>query len=68
MGQSLMKPVTDKHSSVCQDERFQVAASCMQGWRCSMEDSHTSILSLPEDPGTAFFAVFDGHGGNYTIL
>lgn len=29
-----------------------------------MEDSHTHILSLPDDPGTAFFAVFDGHGGN----
>lgn len=28
-----------------------------------MEDSHTHILSLPDDPGTAFFAVYDGHGG-----
>ena len=31
---------------------------------CSdMEDSHTEILSLKEDKGTAFFAVYDGHGG-----
>lgn len=28
-----------------------------------MEDSHTHLLSLPDDPGTAFFAVYDGHGG-----
>lgn len=28
-----------------------------------MEDSHTHILSLPDDPGTAFFGVYDGHGG-----
>lgn len=35
----------------------------MQGWRINMEDSHTHILSLPDDPGTAFFGVFDGHGG-----
>ena len=28
-----------------------------------MEDAHTTILSLPDDPGTAFFAVYDGHGG-----
>ena len=35
----------------------------MQGWRITMEDAHTHILSLPEDPGSAFFAVYDGHGG-----
>lgn len=28
-----------------------------------MEDSHTHILSLPDDPGSSFFAVYDGHGG-----
>lgn len=28
-----------------------------------MEDAHTHILSLPEDPEAAFFAVYDGHGG-----
>ena len=35
----------------------------MQGWRIKMEDCHVHILSLPDDPGTAFFAVYDGHGG-----
>lgn len=43
---------------------FQVGSSCMQGWRDRMEDSHTHILSLPDDPGTSFFAVYDGHGGS----
>jgi protein phosphatase 2C family protein 2/3 len=28
-----------------------------------MEDCHTHILSLPDDSDTAFFAVYDGHGG-----
>ena len=28
-----------------------------------MEDSHTELLSLKEDKGTAFFGVYDGHGG-----
>lgn len=41
----------------------QVGSSCMQGYRIHMEDSHTHILSLPDDPGTSFFAVYDGHGG-----
>lgn len=35
----------------------------MQGWRVNMEDAHTHILSLPDDPEAAFFAVYDGHGG-----
>ncbi|GBP17807.1 Probable protein phosphatase 2C T23F11.1 [Eumeta japonica] len=64
MGQTLSEPVTEKQSSTCQDARFLVGSSCMQGWRVSMDDSHTHILSLPDDPGTAFFAVYDGHGGS----
>ena len=45
----------------------------MQGWRISMEDSHTNVLDLATgaslDPKThptplAFFGVFDGHGGD----
>ncbi|VDM73323.1 unnamed protein product [Strongylus vulgaris] len=28
-----------------------------------MEDAHTHLLSLPDDPRCAFFAVYDGHGG-----
>ncbi|TCD64899.1 Protein phosphatase 2C 2, partial [Steccherinum ochraceum] len=38
----------------------------MQGWRLDMEDAHAAVLDLEEDGGTpndAFFAVYDGHGG-----
>lgn len=63
MGQTLSEPVTAKETSCCENSVFKVGSSCMQGWRINMEDSHTHILSLPDDPGTAFFGVYDGHGG-----
>lgn len=63
MGQTLSAPVTDKHSDEGSNERYVYASSCMQGWRVSMEDAHTTLLSLEQDPEAAFFAVFDGHGG-----
>jgi protein phosphatase 2C family protein 2/3 len=28
-----------------------------------MEDAHTHLLAVPDDKQTAFFAVYDGHGG-----
>lgn len=64
MGQTLSEPVTVKETAICQDENYKVASSSMQGWRTSMEDSHTHILSLPDDPDTTWFSVFDGHGGS----
>lgn len=63
MGQTLTEPITSKESACVQNSEYRVGSSCMQGWRVQMEDSHTHILSLPDDPGTAFFAVYDGHGG-----
>lgn len=63
MGQTLSEPVTQKETSRCENSWLRVGSSCMQGWRVNMEDAHTTILSLPDDPGTAFFAVYDGHGG-----
>lgn len=63
MGQTLSEPITKKKSACCRDINYRVGSSCMQGWRIKMEDSHVHILSLPNDPGTAFFAVYDGHGG-----
>lgn len=64
MGQTLSEPITLKETSICQDDFYKVGSSCMQGWRTSMEDSHTHILSLPDDSSTAWFSVFDGHGGS----
>lgn len=29
-----------------------------------MEDAHTHLLTLPDDKNAAFFAVYDGHGGD----
>ncbi|XP_023173250.1 probable protein phosphatase 2C T23F11.1 isoform X3 [Drosophila hydei] len=63
MGQTLSEPVTTKDSSRCSNASFLVGSSCMQGWRIEMEDAHTHILSLPDDPAAAFFGVYDGHGG-----
>ncbi|XP_013789962.1 probable protein phosphatase 2C T23F11.1 isoform X2 [Limulus polyphemus] len=63
MGQTLSEPVTAKETSSCSNELLKVGASCMQGWRINMEDAHTHLLSLPEDHGASFFAVYDGHGG-----
>lgn len=49
----------------------------MQGWRISMEDSHTTVLDLSTsanlDPKIhssrlSFFGVFDGHGGDKVAL
>lgn len=64
MGQTLSEPVTSKETAHCQNTLYKVGSSRMQGWRISMEDAHTHILSLPDDPGSAFFGVYDGHGGS----
>ncbi|CAL8101947.1 unnamed protein product [Orchesella dallaii] len=64
MGQTLSEPITVKESSTCQDARFKVGSSSMQGWRVTMEDAHTHLLSIPDDNNASFFAVYDGHGGS----
>ncbi|TKR68248.1 hypothetical protein L596_024254 [Steinernema carpocapsae] len=63
MGQTLSEPITAKESASCGNEVYKVGSSCMQGWRINMEDAHTHLLALPDDHKTAFFAVYDGHGG-----
>ncbi|KAJ2379654.1 Protein phosphatase 2C 2 [Coemansia sp. RSA 2607] len=63
MGQTLSEPVVDKHSTSGGDKRFLYGASAMQGWRISMEDAHSTLLQLGPDGESAFFAVYDGHGG-----
>lgn len=63
MGQTLSTPITEKHSEEGSNDKYLYGLSCMQGWRVSMEDSHSAILDLEEGSAAAFFAVFDGHGG-----
>ena len=56
MGQTLSEPITAKQSSSLQNKLVKVGSSSMQGWRISMEDAHTHILTLAEDKDAAFFA------------
>ncbi|GAA5868498.1 hypothetical protein JCM3774_005398 [Rhodotorula dairenensis] len=67
MGQTLSEPVVDKHSHSGKDARLAWAVSEMQGWRLTMEDAHSAVLSLGDEldgKPTSFFAVYDGHGGS----
>ncbi|KFH43900.1 Protein phosphatase 2C-like protein [Hapsidospora chrysogenum ATCC 11550] len=77
MGQTLSEPVVDKTSDKGEDERLIYGVSAMQGWRISMEDSHTTILDLAghgskeakaQPEKLSFFGVFDGHGGDKVAL
>ncbi|XP_024316136.1 probable protein phosphatase 2C 11 isoform X3 [Brachypodium distachyon] len=61
MGVYLSTPKTDKLSEDGQNDKLKFGLSSMQGWRASMEDAHSALLDL--DNETAFFGVFDGHGG-----
>ncbi|XP_013104999.2 probable protein phosphatase CG10417 [Stomoxys calcitrans] len=61
MGAYLSQPKTDKLSTDEFNNFLIVGASSMQGWRNSQEDAHNAILDF--DEATAFFAVYDGHGG-----
>ena len=55
-GETLSEPITAKQSSSLQNKSVKVGSSSMQGWRISMEDAHTHILTLAEDKDAAFFA------------
>ena len=68
MGQTLSEPVKDKHSDSGSDNRLLFASSAMQGWRISMEDAHTTELTLKDKKGFSFFGVYDGHGGKYHMI
>lgn len=66
MGNFLDTPITEKESSVGEDERTHLSygVSAMQGWRAQMEDDHVHILGLPDAPDVSLFGVYDGHGGD----
>jgi protein phosphatase 1G len=65
MGAYLDQPITDKASESGSANMANWGAVGMQGWRCSMEDTHIADkITLPDDDGDAMlFGVFDGHGG-----
>ena len=56
MGQTLSEPITAKESSALQNTVVKVGSSSMQGWRITMEDAHTHILTLADDKKASFFA------------
>ncbi|GMG35326.1 unnamed protein product [Ambrosiozyma monospora] len=82
MGQILSQPVTEKSSEQGGDSFLAYGLSCMQGWRISMEDSHSTILDIHKlkdstengdskttsEDQVAFFGVYDGHGGERVAL
>lgn len=60
-------PIKVKHNAEYRSEAngLSYALASMQGWRPSMEDTHTACLDLKGMKNeTSFFAVFDGHGGH----
>mmetsp|Transcript_4471 Transcript_4471/g.7470 ORF Transcript_4471/g.7470 Transcript_4471/m.7470 type:complete len:379 (+) Transcript_4471:202-1338(+) len=63
MGAYLSSPVTEKELFEGDGVSMHYGGSSMQGWRRTMEDAHVAETALPEDPETAIFGVFDGHGG-----
>lgn len=73
MGQILSQPETEKHSEKDGDKHLAYGLSCMQGWRINMEDAHATILDLHKEKEgseehTAFFGVYDGHGGEKAAI
>lgn len=64
MGSFLDKPITEKESEVEDGNGLRSGASAMQGWRVTMEDSHTMIASIEGLDDHGFYAVYDGHGGD----
>ncbi|EPY38301.1 protein phosphatase 2C, partial [Angomonas deanei] len=58
----MSEPITKKVTEKGENEYLAFASSCMQGWRRSMEDSHTNVLL----GNGGFFGVYDGHSGAET--
>lgn len=56
-------PLENDVENHLQSTFFEVGASSSKGRRKKNEDAYTVISSLPEEPHTAFFGVYDGHGG-----
>jgi len=64
MGLGLSHPVSSKLLYRLGNEHFRVGAASMHGWRETMEDAHTIVLSMEKHPSSAFFGIFDGHSGS----
>eukprot|EP01051_Picozoa_sp_SAG22_P019653 SAG22_NODE_3697_length_1570_cov_2.770224_1_plen_197_part_00 len=71
MGNMLDAPNTEKDTDQGEVDlggRVMYGACGMQGYRPEMEDQHTCATSIPGLDGHAFFAVYDGHGGDVAAI
>ncbi|XP_076805049.1 protein phosphatase 1G-like [Clavelina lepadiformis] len=67
MGAYLSTPSKEKKSDEFPDnDKFSCGVSGMQGWRISMEDAYNCEPDIGND--TAFFSVYDGHGGGEVAI
>jgi len=64
MGLGLTHPVSSKQLLRLGNKNFRVGATSMHGWRETMEDAHSIILSMEKHPESGFFGIFDGHSGS----
>jgi len=64
MGLGLTHPVSSKQLVRLGNKNFRIGATSMHGWRETMEDAHSIILSLEKHPESGFFGIFDGHSGS----
>jgi len=66
MGVFLDKPKKEKESESGEGNGLRYGMCSMQGWRVEMEDAHTIRIELgPKLKNCSFFAVFDGHAGDF---
>jgi serine/threonine protein phosphatase PrpC len=61
---TMAAPITDKKTHRGENQQLLYGVSCMQGWRRSMEDAHTTQLAGSNGSTCNIFAVFDGHCGS----
>lgn len=66
MGVFLDKPKKEKESESGEGNGLRYALCSMQGWRVEMEDAHAIRIDLgPSLQNCSYFAVFDGHAGDF---
>jgi len=66
MGVFLDKPKKEKESESGEGNGLCYALCSMQGWRVEMEDAHAIRIDLgPCLKNCSYFAVFDGHAGDF---
>lgn len=66
MGVFLDKPKKEKECESGEGNGLRFALCAMQGWRVEMEDAHAIKIELhPTLKNCSYFAVFDGHAGDF---